>query len=643
MTGVEPGLRGPDAAAVIFPGDVNCSGATDAIDSLQILTFASGASTTSDCLQLHGNVNCDASIDAADSVLDLRYAAGLPIDLTQSCPAIGGPPTAQALAHALNGETTPEDADWVLKLIYQRLGIGVYTGDGQQILAGNETSLDDFYLYDFESKLLAGNYVDRQLFGLDAAALNLNDAGLPNPAGAQPWTPADVLPVVAAKIMAARGDPSMVAWRLIDELALQREEPLDLTQADLDPAATYLDSIQTFLVLYDLTSGLPATASAQDIAAAATISPRTKALHNDAYANQVYMTSFEPYFSPTQWKHVKSSTAEDRTVGARLIYRVPSGDDDLLFPLASKGPLTGFSESQVLGTVSQRPVEWTAESLVPRNGKLKQQSNTKFTDSQGRSSVLFVPRTECPLATGSVRTEHHFVQVEITTLAGDFFANSLNFRPISVVAAIDMEVSHHRVVSVQGAGSDAVPSASATPCSYEGSATGVEHRDGGFEDTVTATSTNLRFDYVSSDVLGDHYELASGQIKLVAAGGDANCSGETTIDFEDILPGQGFSEGSLLVSSAGYIINVVTSDFNQFITCPGYAYHSEFVMDAIDSGFMPTTDFSRLTGSYHYGFDSHPNQYFDWTWDLHAGECESSPGPVCASSEPAALTEGSLR
>jgi hypothetical protein len=40
MTGVEPGLRGPDAAAVIFPGDVNCSGATDGIDSLQIFRTA---------------------------------------------------------------------------------------------------------------------------------------------------------------------------------------------------------------------------------------------------------------------------------------------------------------------------------------------------------------------------------------------------------------------------------------------------------------------------------------------------------------------------------------------------------------------------------------------------------------------------
>jgi hypothetical protein len=470
MTGVEPGLRGPDAAAVIFPGDVNCSGATDVIDSLQILTFAVGASTTTDCLQQHGNVNCDASIDAADSVLDLRYAAGLPIDLMQSCPAIGGPPTAEAMTRALNAATTADDADWVLKLIYQQIGVGVYTGDGQQILAGNETGLDDFYLYDFESALLAGNYVDQQLFGLDTAALFLNKAGVPNPGGAQPWTNADVLSVLATKVAAGRGDSSLIAWRLIDELGLEREEPLDLTQADLDPEATFLDSIQTFLLLNDLTSGLPASAgvSSEDVGAAATPSARTRTLHVYSLTAQSYEVNVF-IITPTHWKHDRSSTAEERTLTTSITYN-PAIDD--LAPLA--GPLAGLGFNEALGTLNGRPVAWTSKTLVPKNGTWKDLANTHFTDSDGVTSVVFVPKTECAPGKGSLKTETHQVNVAITTLIGDLFApNNGTQDRVTLQAQNEIEVSRHTGKAAKpsgGVGIEGITSLADLPCEWAGTA-----------------------------------------------------------------------------------------------------------------------------------------------------------------------------
>jgi hypothetical protein len=56
------------------------------------------------------------------------------------------------IVKALKNEKTAEEGVWSL---LNTLGIGVYTGTGEQIMAGTETSEDDFWLYDFEIPLLA--------------------------------------------------------------------------------------------------------------------------------------------------------------------------------------------------------------------------------------------------------------------------------------------------------------------------------------------------------------------------------------------------------------------------------------------------------------------------------------------------------
>ncbi len=56
--------------------------------------------------------------------------------------------TAEAIAD-------PETAGLGVWSLVANLGIGVYTGDGEQILAGSELSEQDFWLYDFELPLLA--------------------------------------------------------------------------------------------------------------------------------------------------------------------------------------------------------------------------------------------------------------------------------------------------------------------------------------------------------------------------------------------------------------------------------------------------------------------------------------------------------
>jgi len=208
------------------------------------------------------NVVCTDGINAVDALALLRYVASLPANTGAGCVPVGEGLTAEGLAGQLQAATETGAAEAALKVIYRHLGVGVYTGDGQQILAGAETGPDDFYLYDGESELLARNYVERQLFGLHTATLFLEEAGVVDADSGQPLSDADVLSLLADGVAAARGDESLFTWRLIDELGLAREEPLDLAAPGLDPAATYLDSVQTFMILYDMTLGLPVSAGA---------------------------------------------------------------------------------------------------------------------------------------------------------------------------------------------------------------------------------------------------------------------------------------------------------------------------------------------------------------------------------------------
>ena len=96
---------------------------------------------------------------------------------TSADPSDDGPPTTNPVAEASvddgslagNGPTPPDRADLELGVeetaialaerarseagvwsLLSNLGIGVYTGDGTQVLAGSENDVDDFWIYDFE-------------------------------------------------------------------------------------------------------------------------------------------------------------------------------------------------------------------------------------------------------------------------------------------------------------------------------------------------------------------------------------------------------------------------------------------------------------------------------------------------------------
>ncbi len=102
-----PGGSRPAAAepAAGTSGDVNCDGAVNAVDALQVLRYIAGLSAAA-CLGSAGDVDCSGSIDAVDALLILRYVAGLRTTVPDFCPPIGGgsPPEEEPTAYDLIDE-----------------------------------------------------------------------------------------------------------------------------------------------------------------------------------------------------------------------------------------------------------------------------------------------------------------------------------------------------------------------------------------------------------------------------------------------------------------------------------------------------------------------------------------------------------
>jgi len=69
-------------------GDVDCSGAIDAVDALLILRLVANLLPSSGCA-VSTDVDCDGDTDAVDALAILRHVAKLPSFLGPNCPPIG--------------------------------------------------------------------------------------------------------------------------------------------------------------------------------------------------------------------------------------------------------------------------------------------------------------------------------------------------------------------------------------------------------------------------------------------------------------------------------------------------------------------------------------------------------------------------
>ncbi len=636
-------------AAEPVQGDVTCDSTVNSIDSLQILRDVAGLATTAQCLAAAGDVNCDASPNSIDALGILRHVAGLNVQTPDGCTPIGdalGPLSPQVLAARLNAAADTGHAEALLRLVYPEIDVGLYTGDGQQILAGAETGPDDFYLYDSESELLARNYVERQLFGLHTSTLFLEEAGVVDVDSGQPLSDAEVLSMLADGVAAARADESLFTWRLIDELGLAQEEPLDLAAPGIAPATTYLDSVQTFLILYDVTSGLPVSTGASAEVSADGPNARTKALHDYSLLAQGYNASIRPV-APTHWKHDASSVAEERTLTADL-YFAPGPEVMRGF---TAGPLRLVALPPLAPTTA--PVTWLGTELL-KNGAWKKLANTDETNVEGEASIVFVPKTECRPGEGSVQTKAPTVIVTFLIEVKSAFFPHKFLGLITKVVKTEVEVSRHTGGGAASAGGAATLAArgaadpsSGLPCAYEGTASATQNYPdalGGTE-TRTITASDLRFELKPPDSPFEGlYELVRGTVTVQVDGtqGDCTISGSYSIP-EPIDDGVHFFAGFIILHPQNnrYFAGGGQGDWEEHLVldCPPplgrtfvpAALSGEPVWLRTNTSQFPDLPFmpgEALEGSFDLE-GPYPGATAHYEWSFDPIVCNPSPQPVC--------------
>ena len=158
LSGGSPAAAPAVAAADPVQGDVNCSSAVDSVDSLQILRSVAGLSTSANCLYEVGDVDCNNPVNSVDALRLLRYVAGLNVQTPNGCTPIGDVPRPeQVLAARLYGAPTDEARYDALLKVMEVLRIGVYTSEGGEVQQGAERGPGDFYLYDFELRMMAAS------------------------------------------------------------------------------------------------------------------------------------------------------------------------------------------------------------------------------------------------------------------------------------------------------------------------------------------------------------------------------------------------------------------------------------------------------------------------------------------------------
>ena len=89
--GAQPPPAQAGTAQGDLQGDVNCSGAVDSVDSLQILRVVAGLASSAGCLDAAGDTDCSGGINSVDSLRILRFVAALSVSAPDSCAPIGGP------------------------------------------------------------------------------------------------------------------------------------------------------------------------------------------------------------------------------------------------------------------------------------------------------------------------------------------------------------------------------------------------------------------------------------------------------------------------------------------------------------------------------------------------------------------------
>ncbi len=245
------------ATGATTQGDADCNGSIDSVDSLQVLRHVAGLSTSANCLDDAGDVDCNSEFNSVDALRILRYVAGLNVQTPDGCTPIGdalGPLSPQALAARLYAAPNDEARYHALLKVMGVLRIGVYTAEGGEVQQGAERGPGDFYLYDFELRMMAASLGrGDNSWGVQQIADTLDQVGFRE--DGRPFTGGDlnqILHDATNDSLAKPDEASSLVPMLVRELGLRHETPYDLA-AHLDVNEAKFDGLQMTLILVGLT------------------------------------------------------------------------------------------------------------------------------------------------------------------------------------------------------------------------------------------------------------------------------------------------------------------------------------------------------------------------------------------------------
>lgn len=160
---------------------------------------------------------------------------------------------AYVLAKQIAEATSEEEVAELMRSAFDRMNLGIYTYRGKQVLGGAERSDADFFLYDFQWKMVARAYVQRSEMSfedhnalLGAALFQMED-----PAPMRDTLPA-AIEMRYREAAQKPNDPMSFVILLLDGLARQKDVPYelrDLTRYRYD--SIRVDPLQSTLIMID--------------------------------------------------------------------------------------------------------------------------------------------------------------------------------------------------------------------------------------------------------------------------------------------------------------------------------------------------------------------------------------------------------
>ena len=320
------------------------------------------------------------------------------------------------LAKQVLAAPTPAARHTSLVTVMKALHVGVYTAAGKPVVRGAERNARDFYLYDFELRIVADALRAKRTDDLDTLASSLFGLGVGRSGAALPS--AEIEQVLVRSVRAARARPRRKAALpalLIRELGLRQSRRYDLAAAPA-PDTVRLDALQELLVLADAANGRRAPAARRMAAVAADCSRITGDRKTDEILGQIRWPGTPAELDRLHDDIVsKGIVLQDLTPGSHETHYFPAGHasdggKQLRFevravmtvdvPQAVRcGPLAG-RKLPAKGPVEGVPITWADSGLKTSRGAVVplEQLGTVYadakTDANGIATIFFSPNTE---------------------------------------------------------------------------------------------------------------------------------------------------------------------------------------------------------------------------------------------------------